>query len=122
MKTKVLIVAALALALCVVGFSPAVQAAEKKAPGPGIKAEVTGKAECKTEKIKDKEVKICSIAVASAKGEDGKPIAELAGKTLRAVGPKAGELEAQNGKDVVVKGVVSADYKRIVVESVAAAK
>ncbi len=129
MKTKVLIVAVLALALCAVGFAPAVHAAEKaggakaaaKAPA-GVKAEVTGKTETKTEKVKDKagkekEVKVATITVTEAKGADGKAIADLAGKTLTAKGGKGlAELEALSGKEVVAKGTVIGG-KTIVVDS-----
>jgi hypothetical protein len=58
----------------------------------------TGKVE-----VKDK---VASIKITEAKGTDGKPVAELAGKVLKVIGAKAADVEKLAGKEVEVKGVV----------------
>lgn len=114
MKTRIL-ASTLALAVCMMGFSTLAFAAD---PAPMKGVEVTGKAVCKSETKDGKTTKLCSVTVATAKGADGKPIADLSGKSLKVTGAKSGEIEKYADKDVIVKGTVSADKSSIEAESV----
>ena len=112
MKTR-FVATALALAVCFMGISVMAHAAD--APKAST---VTGKAVCKSETKDGKTTKECSITVATATGPDGKAVADLAGKSLKATGAKAGDIEKLNDKEVVAKGVISADKTSIEIESV----
>jgi len=112
MKTRMILVATLALAVCMLGISPLAHA--QAAPG---KVEVTGKAECKMEKKDGKDVKICTIAVTEAKGADGKALTDV--KSVTVTGSKLADCEKMNGKEVIAKGSLSADKKVLTADSVA---
>ncbi|MBX7258745.1 MAG: hypothetical protein K1Y02_20455 [Candidatus Hydrogenedentes bacterium] len=113
MNTRTILVATLALAVCMLGISPLAHA--QAAPG---QVEVHGKALCKTEKKDGKDVKSCTVMVAIAKGSDGKAINDLHGKSLTVEGSKTAEIEKLSGKEVILKGTLSADKHAITAESV----
>lgn len=111
MKTRIL-ATTLALAVCMMGLSTLAFAAD---PMKGV--EVTGKVACKSETKDGKATKTCTIAVVSAKGADGKPIADLAGKSLKVSGAKSADVEKLADKEIIAKGTVSADKTSIEVDS-----
>jgi hypothetical protein len=96
---KVVTLAAILVAVAIAGYGFNAFAAD-------VKATVTGKVEVKAEKVDGKDVKVTSIAVAEAKGEDNKAIADLKGKVLKVVGAKVADVEKLAGKEVEAKGVV----------------
>lgn len=104
MKSRIL-ASTLAVAVCVMGLSTLAFAADAM---KGV--EVTGKAVCKSETRDGKAMKDCSIAVSSAKAADGKPIANLNGKTVKVTGAKSGEIEKLADKEIVAHGTLSADH------------
>ena len=109
MKTRIL-ATTLALAVCMLGIGTHAYAADPvPAPMPMKGVEITGKAICKSETKDGKTTKVCSITVFSAKGADGKPIADLNGKTLKVTGAKSAEIEKLADKDIVAHGTVSVD-------------
>jgi hypothetical protein len=59
-------------------------------------------------KVEVKE-KVVSINIVSAKGPDGKAVADLAGKTLKVTGAKVADVEKLAGKEVEVKGTVKGE-------------
>ena len=71
-------------------------------------ATVTGKIECKTEKVDGKDCKTVTLTVAGAKGEDGKDLAGMKGKSLTVIGAKAADCEKLAGKTVEAKGTCKA--------------
>ncbi|MBI5094638.1 MAG: hypothetical protein HZB26_19660 [Candidatus Hydrogenedentes bacterium] len=88
-------------------------------PGePLVKCTVKGRVESKTvtNKKTGKEVKVFMLSVAEAKGDDGKPVESMKGKTLRIGGQKPDVLEKFVGKDAEIKG--EANTKRIKAESI----
>ena len=79
----------------------------KAKPKTEIKCVVTGKLEEKTvTNKKGKEVKAFELVVASAKGEDGKALPDLAGKTLRVGHTKDLKLAPFAGKEVTITGTL----------------
>jgi len=114
---KVAMLVTVLVAIAVVGCAFTAFAADTKACAD-VKATVTGKVEVKTEKVDGKDAKVAYINVTEAKGEDGKAIADLKGKSLKAIGAKAAEVEKHAGKEVEAKGTVKAG-KEIDVTSVA---
>ncbi len=100
MKKVIAFAAVLALMLTMVGGAYAAD----------VKANITGSVV-----VKEKAV---SIRVTTAKGEDGKPIAALAGKVLAVTGAKAADVEKLAGKHVEASGTVK-DDKEIDVTTVA---
>lgn len=112
MKHARLIAVTLAFALAMMGGAFSATAAE---PIKGV--EIEGKCTVKSETKDGKTSKTCSVTVTSAKGSDGKPIADLAGKTLTCTGAKAADCEKHSGKTIVAKGTVSADKKNFEIES-----
>jgi len=65
--------------------------------------------------------KVASVKVSEAKGDDGKAIADLAGKSLTISGAKAADAVKLAGKDAVIKGTVK-DGKDIAATDVAEKK
>lgn len=115
MRTR-LIATTMALAVCMMGFGTMAYAADAT---KGVT--VTGKAVCKSETKDGKTTKECSITVGTATGADQKPIADLAGKSLKVTGPKTAEIEKHADKEVIAKGTVSADKTSIEAELIAPA-
>ncbi len=93
---------------------PAAKAAPKGKIAPPAISTLTGKLE-----VKDK---VVSLAVASAKGADGKDLPALKGKTLKLTGPKAAEAEKLAGKEVEVKGMLKNNDTEVTAMSVTEAK
>lgn len=104
---KVATLVTILVAMAVVGYGFTAFAADTKACAD-VKATVTGKVEVKTEKVAGKDAKVSYINVAEAKGEDGKVIADLKGKSLKVIGAKAADAEKLAGKEVEAKGTVKA--------------
>lgn len=120
MSTKVLLSTGLAIAVGIftlASVAHAESAPTAPAPPTAIKGEFAGKAICKTEKQEGKEVMTATLMVTEGKAADGKLLSDVKGRTLTATGPKAMELHKLNGKDVIVRGTLSADRKSIDVES-----
>lgn len=105
--------------------APAADAAKAK-PKTEVKCEVTGKLEVKTgknkkgEELKNKKgepIKVLTLTVAKAAGEDGKALDNLTGKKLRVAGKKGLDLASQAGKEVTIKGTL-VNGKRLAADSV----
>lgn len=98
------------------GDKPA--AKKPAAPKSEVKATLTGKIE--TKQVKNKKGKMGNayfIKIATAKNAEGKDIAALAGKTLRAVGKKGAVVKDFAGKDVTITGMV-VNNRRVNVDTI----
>jgi len=94
------------------------KAAAGKTCPMGEKATLTGKVEARTEKVDGKDVQLAYLNVSACKSADGKSQCDMAGKSVKLTGEKAGEAAKLAGKDVEVTGVCK-DGKEVEVASVA---
>ena len=126
MKIRFVLMMAVALAVALSGVAfaadtpaaaPSKPAAAAPAPAPatppakaapeGVKATVKGAVSSKTVTRRGQDIKMYEVAVAEAKGADGKAMDSLKGQTLR-LGPKekAEEIAKFDGKTAEITGTI----------------
>jgi hypothetical protein len=59
--------------------------------------------------VANKDVKVPYMMVSSAKGQNGKLMADLKGKMLKVTGPKAADAARLSGKDARLVGIVKGE-------------